>query len=63
MMSKEQLDKKNYWQNELRSLGIELKQNNELNDKKELQDLADTIKQSMYQGYKMAYGKNVDMRK
>jgi hypothetical protein len=39
MASREQGDKKDYWQNELRSLGLEPKEDNELNDKKELQHL------------------------
>ena len=63
MTSKEQVDKKNYWQNELSSLGIEPKQNNELNDKAELQNLAEGIKQSMYQDYKTAYSKDGDKHK
>jgi hypothetical protein len=60
MTSKEQVDKKDFWQHELKSLGLEQKQNNELNDKEELQHLTDTIKQSMYQDYKTAYGKDGD---
>jgi hypothetical protein len=63
MTSKEQVDKKNYWQNELSSLGIEPKQNNELNDKVELQNLAEGIKQSMYQDYKTAFSKDGDNHK
>jgi hypothetical protein len=54
-------NKKGYWQNELKSLGIELKRkknnNNDLNDRKELQSLADALKLSMYQDYKTAYSK------
>jgi hypothetical protein len=41
---KEQMDKKSYWQNELKSLGIEPKRKNELNGKKELKGLTDSIK-------------------
>jgi hypothetical protein len=55
---KEQLHqqtKKGYWQNELDSLGIEPKQKKELNDDEELENLADIIKQAMYQDYKVAY--------
>jgi hypothetical protein len=48
-------DKKEYWQNELKSLGIEPKRQNELNDKEELQALADIIKEVYYQDYKNAY--------
>jgi hypothetical protein len=44
VMSEQQADTENYWQNELRSLGIESKRKNQLNDKEELQALADSIK-------------------
>jgi hypothetical protein len=46
---------KSYWQNELNSLGVEPKQKNELNDDDELENLADIIKQAMFQDYKVAY--------
>ena len=49
------VEDENYWQSELSSLGIECKRRNELNDKEELQELADNIKQSLYQDYKTAY--------
>ena len=52
---KEHPHKKEYWQNELNSLGIEPKRQNELNDKAELQALAETIKQVYFQDYKTAY--------
>jgi hypothetical protein len=52
---KEHPYKKEYWQNELKSLGIEPKRQNELNDKAELQALAETIKQVYFQDYKTAY--------
>jgi hypothetical protein len=48
-------DKKDYWQNELKSLGIEPRRQNELNDKEELQALAEIIKEVYYQDYKTAY--------
>ena len=60
MMSKEQKDKKDFWRNELRSLGIEPKRDNEMSDKEELEALADNIKQVYYQEYKTAYDENVD---
>jgi hypothetical protein len=42
--------KNGYWQNELESLGIEPKQKKELDDnKEELGNLADIIKQAMFQ--------------
>jgi hypothetical protein len=50
-----------WWHNELQSLGIEPKRKSELNDKEELEALADTIKQVYYQDYKAAYGdKEID---
>lgn len=52
---KEQPDKKDYWYNELRSLGIEPKRKNDLNDKYELANLTENLKQTMYQDYKTAY--------
>jgi hypothetical protein len=55
VMTKERRDKKNYWQNELKSLGIEPKRKNELNNNEELAALADNIKQTYYQDYKSAY--------
>lgn len=55
---KEQPHKKEYWQNELQSLGIEPKRQNELNDKAELEALAESIKLVYFQGYKTAYGSN-----
>jgi hypothetical protein len=51
--SEERLDNNGYLNSELKSLGIHPK--NELNDKEELQELADNIKQSLYQDYKTAY--------
>lgn len=46
---KEELD-------ELLSLGIDPRRENDLNDKLELQELASNIKQAMYADYKLAYG-------
>jgi hypothetical protein len=55
---KERPDKKEYWQNELKSLGIEPRRQNELNDKEELQALAEIIKEVYFQDYKAAYSSN-----
>ena len=55
--------KKGYVEADLRSLGIEPEPTNELNDKKELQNLADNVKDSMYQDYKTAYSKKGDQFK
>jgi hypothetical protein len=68
---KEQQAKNGYWQNELHSLGIlELKRkkkeddDDHLNDnKEELQNLADNIKQAMFEDYKLAYSDKGDAHK
>jgi hypothetical protein len=52
-----------YLKNELKSLGVEPKGKNQLNDKEELEDLADNIKQAMFQDYKVAYGEKGDSHK
>jgi hypothetical protein len=41
----------------------EPKQKNELNDKEELENLAEIIKQAMFQDYKIAYSEKGDMHK
>jgi hypothetical protein len=51
-------DKKDFWENELKSLGIESKRENELNDETELEALTEMIKQVYYQDYKTAYGES-----
>jgi hypothetical protein len=58
----QQEGKSGYWQNELYSLGVlEPKARKELNDnKEELENLADNIKQAMFQDYKIAYGEKGD---
>lgn len=40
---------------DLRSLGVEPKRTTKLNDEKELDELADNLKQSMLQDYRTAY--------
>src|SRR5215213_7776465 len=56
--------KNGYWQNELYSLGIvDPKQKKELNDDEELENLADIIKQAMFQDYKVAYSEKGDDHK
>ncbi len=62
----QQQAKNSYWNNELYSLGIlEPKQKKkELNDnKEELENLADIIKQAMFQDYKVAYSEEGDAHK
>ncbi|MDQ3948522.1 MAG: hypothetical protein M3218_05285 [Thermoproteota archaeon] len=60
-----QQTKNGYWRNELDSLGIEPKQKKEPNDdnKEELENLADIIKQAMFQDYKVAYSEEGDAHK
>jgi hypothetical protein len=52
---RQQQARNGYWRNELDSLGIEQKEKIELNDEEELENLADIIKQAMFQDYKVAY--------
>jgi hypothetical protein len=59
----QQQAKNGYWRNELDSLGIEPKQKKELNDDEELENLADIIKQAMFQDYKVAYSEKGDAHK
>ena len=60
---KEHTGKNEYLKNELKSLGVEPKRKNQLNDKEELEDLADNIKQAMFQDYKVAYSEKGDAHK
>jgi hypothetical protein len=61
--------KNEYWRNELYSLGIleprrKKKQEEEVKDNKaELENLAEMIKQAMFQDYKVAYSKEGDAHK
>ncbi len=61
----QQQAKNGYWQNELYSLGItEPKEKKELNEnKEELENLSNNIKQAMFQDYKLAYSEEGDARK
>ena len=59
----QQRAKNRYWLNELDSLGIEPKRKTELNDEEELENLADIIKQAMFQDYKVAYSEKGDAHK
>jgi len=47
----EYLDKKQWWLNELESLGVGVKETNEFNDLKEVRSLAEIMKQGFYQDY------------
>ena len=57
---KERPDKKEYWQNEVKSSGIQPNRQNKLNDKEELQALAEIIKEVYFQDYKTAYSGNIN---
>ena len=63
IFEKERTDNKEYLKNELKSLGVEPKRKNQLNDNEELQDLSDNIKQAMFQDYKVAYSEQGDAHK
>ncbi len=63
VFKKERPNKKDFWENELKSLGIEPRRQNELNDKEELQALAEIIKQVFFQDYKTAYSNNSNIVK
>jgi rubrerythrin len=63
IFEKERRDDKEYLKNELESLGVEPKRKNQLNDKEELQNLSDNIKQAMFQDYKVAYSEQGDVYK
>lgn len=54
-MQRKELDKEGYWFSELDSLGIHAKKTNELNDRKEMKDLVENVKQIMLQEYRSAY--------
>ena len=56
----QQQAKNSYCHNELHSLGIEPKEKKEVYDKEELQNLSDSIKEAMFQDYKLAYGDKDD---
>ena len=61
----QQQAKNGYWRNELDSLGIVVpkRKKKELNDEEELENLADIIKQAMFQDYKLAYSEKGDIHK
>jgi hypothetical protein len=64
VFKEEHTDKKGYLTNELESLGIEAKRKNELiNNKEELEQLADNIKQAMFQDYKTGYSEKDEEHK
>jgi hypothetical protein len=56
-------ESENYREDELSTLAIESKRMNELNDKEELANLANIIKQAMFEDYKLAYSEEGDAHK
>jgi hypothetical protein len=55
MKSDKRDNEKEYWFSELDSLGIHAKKTNDLNDSKEMSDLVENVKRTMFQEYKTAY--------
>lgn len=55
MSNDEWKDRDSYWISELRSLGIDPRKRNELNDAEELGSLADNIKKVLLVDYASAY--------
>jgi hypothetical protein len=51
----ENLQEDNWWLNELEPLGVRVKLINDLNDIRETSNLAENLKQILYQAYKEAY--------
>jgi flagellin-specific chaperone FliS len=54
----ENIQKVNWWLNELESLGVSVKVRNELNNIQETSNLTENLKQIFYQAYKSAYNNN-----
>lgn len=48
-------NQKEYWFSGLYSLGIHPKKTNDLNESREMSDLVENVKQTMFQEYKTAY--------
>jgi hypothetical protein len=55
MAGAEQPEKYNSWLNELESLGINTLEKNGLSNHKEASDLAEAVKQTLYEEYLQAY--------
>jgi hypothetical protein len=52
---KEHPEKYGWWISELNSLGIKSMRRNDMNDRKEITDLTENIKQALFQEYKTVY--------
>jgi hypothetical protein len=60
MATKEEgIQRDTWWLNELESLGVSPKVQNELNDIQEASSLAENLKQAFYQAYKEAYNDSI----
>jgi hypothetical protein len=58
MAKAEHPEKYNWWLNELDSLGISTLQNHGLNNQREVSDLAEAVKQTLYEEYLQAYSES-----
>ena len=58
MVKAEHPEKYNWWLNELDSLGISTLQKHGLNNQKEASDLAEAVKQTLYEEYLQAYSES-----
>jgi hypothetical protein len=54
---KEHPQKYSWWISELDSLGIKRIKRNDMNDRKEITDLTEKIKQALFQEYRTVYNK------
>ena len=52
---KEHPEKYGWWISELNSLGIKSMRRNDMNDRKEITDLTENIKQALFKEYKTVY--------
>ena len=58
MAKAEHPEKYNWWLNESDSLGISTLQKNGLNNQREVSDLAEAVKQTLYEEYLQAYSES-----
>ena len=58
MAGKEHPGRYIWWLNELKSLGVDTLEKNGLNNHKEASDLAEAVKQTLYEDYLRAYSEN-----
>jgi hypothetical protein len=54
---KEHPEKYGWWISELHSLGIKRIKRNDMNDRKEITDMTENIKQTLFQEYKTVYNR------